>query len=308
VTRKALLVGISHYAADDFGDLDCCVDDARAMHARLAEHALPGTDRGNYSCSRLSSDENTVDLPALEAGIADLLQGDENSDALFYFSGHGFRIGDEAWLVTCEGSTDQPGYAMSRLLEAANRSRLRSVLIVLDCCHSGQIGNFTGSDGAPRVRIGPNVTVLAASDAYEKSTQGLDYSLFTSLLLDGLDGGAADLRGKVYAGALYAFVEQGLADWEQCPVYKSYSRRLNLVRECAPAISDALLARLPEWFAYPEMSLGSDAVVDEQSAFALLRNVGLVGTADDGGLCLTPRGRLCWTQAQRGEFAQAGAA
>ena len=56
------------------------------------------------------------------------------------------------------------------------------------------------------------------------------------------------------------------------------------------------------------MSLGSYAVVDEQSAFALLCNVGLVGTADDGGLCLTPRGRLCWTQAQRGEFAQAGAA
>lgn len=298
-------MGVSRYACDAFGDLDCCEDDARAMQARLTEHGRQGRDRANYQCTRLSTGESAVSLPELEGQVAALLRGDAHTDALFYFSGHGWLAGDEAFLVTADGTPEAPGLPMSRLLEAANRSGLRSVLIILDCCHSGHIGNVPGSDGTPRVRIGTNVTVLAASTAYQKSIQGIEYSLFTQLLLDGLDGGAADVRGKVYAGALYSFVEQGLADWEQCPVYKSYSQRLNLVRECEPALSDDLLVKLPRWFTYPEMPL--DPAAADHAAFALLRNAGLLHAAADAAtVSLTPRGRLYWTQAQRGDFGAGG--
>jgi hypothetical protein len=304
VNRKALVVGISRYGSNDFDDLECCVDDARAMAQRLAQHA---DGRDNHQVRLLVSDAGGVNLSLLQNAIDELLGAGADCEALFYFSGHGWLAGDDAYLVTEEGTQAAPGYPMGRLLEAANRSGLRSVLVILDCCHSGSIGNFSGTDGKPRVRIAPNVSVLAASAAYEKSTQGLEYSLFTQLLLEGMDGGAADLRGKVHAGALYGFVEQALADWEQCPVYKCYSRRLNLVRECGPQISDVLLARLPEWFAYPEQALQAADV--EAAALEPLRSTGLVSVSpdDEGTLSLTPRGRLYWTQAQRGDFVAQGA-
>lgn len=217
MSRLALLVGINRYESADFESLTCCIDDALAMQQRLQRHASlhegePG--ERNYQCRTLTSETGRITRDTLERAIDELLGRQiDGGELLFYFSGHGISAEDGGYLVTQEGDRKQPGYPMARLLEAANNSRNLSVIIILDCCHSGQIGNVEAAPGVNTTSIGANVTVLAASSATEKSSEGMRNSLFTGLLLEALDGGAADVCGEISAAAAYAYIEQALGPW-----------------------------------------------------------------------------------------------
>lgn len=329
MTKLALVVGIDRYESDAYNDLSCCEADAATMERLLAHHqAGEGESRGraNYSTRLLTSDQSQrITTASLAQSVEQLMthsMGD--GDVLFYFSGHGLANEDGGYLVTQDATPESPGYPMQALLDAANRSGNKSVVIILDCCHSGAIGNFTGDQGFNRVSIGPNVTVLAGSGATQKSAEGWEHSLFTSLASEGLEGGAADVRGEVSAAALYAYIEQSLGAWDQRPVYKSYARSLKPLRQCVPAVPDEVLARLPEWFKRDDSSypMNPSFEVSHESAdpelvavfdqFKLLRNANLLTTDDrkdlywialeSGAVQLTPQGRLFWKRAQRGDF------
>ena len=333
--KLALLVGINIYPSDTFENLNCCEADAEAMEAVLARHApISGGDRGpvNFATRLMTSkDPEPITTQRLREAVHHVMtQPMGDGQVLFYFSGHGLANENGGYLVTQDSTPEIPGYPMSELLEAANTSRNDSVMIILDCCHSGQIGNITDGEGFNRVSIGPNVTVLAGSGASQKSAEGFENSIFTELLLEALDGGAADARGEVTAAAMYAYLEQSLGPWDQRPVYKSYARRLEPIRRCVPAVPDAVLSRLPEWFRRSDSSYAMDpsyersdpsceeskvAIFDQ---FKLLRNSHLLKTPlneetgkekdlyyvalDSDVVSLTPQGRLFWKRAKRGEF------
>ena len=328
MNRIALLVGIDRYESDDFEDLSCCVDDALAMESVISRHepAEPGGQgERNFNCRTLTSEASRITADSLGTEVDNLMTRlVDGGDVLFYFSGHGLADESGGYLVTQEGTRDQPGLPMRRLLEAANRGRNLSVVIILDCCHSGQIGNVTEGENFNQVLIGANVTVLAAAGAKQESSEGLEHSLFTQLVLDALGGGASDVCGDVSAAAVYAYVEQALGVWEQRPVYKSYARQLRPIRRCCPAVPHAVLARLSDWFAAPEAEYSMDpsfevtrpeAVAENVAVFdqfKLLRNARLLTTADgrdlywtaleSGSVHLTPQGRLFWKRARRGDF------
>lgn len=318
--RRALLVGINHYPGSDFGDLECCEEDARAMAELLrrhGNHADGESGEDNFECTLLTATDRAIDAEAMAAAVDQMMSSEAAGDeCLFYFSGHGWVTEDGGYLVTQGGTKAAPGYPMRRLLEAADNGEDRSVLIILDCCHSGQIGNITAGEESGKVLIGPEVTVLAAAAADQESAQYGQFSLFTHLLLQALEGGAADARGMVYAAAVFAYVEQALGEKEQCPVYKCYSRRLKLLRKCRPLVSDESLMRLPELFLYPEEELNLDPDwLHDDDRLARLQNLlhGAVVEAGDanevrtvaeqsGRIRLTPMGRMHWERAIRGDF------
>ena len=329
MTKLALMVGINRYESDSFEDLTCCEADAIAMEQLLARHQpmdAGGEGLRNYSTRLLTSqDTQRITVESLRQNVDTLMKhamGD--GDALFYFSGHGVAGEDGGYLVTQDATPEHPGYPMKELLSAANRSGNTSVVIILDCCHSGAIGNITDGEGFNQVSIGPNVTVLAGSGATQSSAEDWEHSVFTALLLEGLDGGASDVRGEVSAAALYAYVEQSLGAWDQRPVYKSYARTLKPLRRCKPAVPDRVLAQLPTWFSQPDATFQLDpryeyshetadeALVSIFDQFKLLRNAHLLTTEgdkdlyftalDSGSVMLTPQGRLFWKRARRDEF------
>lgn len=335
MSKLALLVGINRYASDAFEDLSCCEADAEAMHEILSHHApVSGASKGprNYATKTLTSQAaEPITTERLRQAVTQLMghpMGD--GQVLFYFSGHGLANDEGGYLVTQDATPEAPGYPMSELLEAANISGNTSVMIILDCCHSGEIGNITDGEGFNRVSIGPNVTVLAGSGASQQSAEGFEHSLFTELVLEALNGGASDVRGEVSAAALYAYIEQSLGAWDQRPVYKSYARKLEPIRRCEPAVPDAVLARLTEWFRTPFSSYAMDpryershesqdpALVAIFDQFKLLRNAHLLTTEKDEEtgaekdlyytalesreVSLTPQGRLFWKRANRDEF------
>ena len=318
--RRALIVGINAY--DVFEPLDCCVDDALEMETLLSRHS---DGEPNYACRLLiAGEEGRVTSQILGQAIDTVFDGVAGADVLFYFSGHGMASDDGGYLVTQESGPGLPGLPMKDLLERANRSGA-STLIILDCCHSGQIGNITSGDGLNRAELAEGVTVLAASTAQQESQQGMINSVFTELLLDAMNGAAADVRGRVSAASMYAYVEQVLGPWQQRPVYKSHAKRLKAVRRCTPAVTDSLLLKLPKLFPtehhryrmdksyeWSEKKHAKKKHVRIFNDFKKLRNAGLLATEDQEDLyfvalkklhvSLTPRGRYYWRLVKKGRL------
>jgi len=309
--KRALVVGINNY--DNAPALSCCVDDANAMAEMLSRNA----DRSpNYDCLTLTSDKAPVTEQSLRGKISQLFSDFRDGDAILYFSGHGEAAEDGGYLVTQDAREGERGYPMSELLELANESGIGSILLILDCCHSGSMGNTGGEPGHGHATIAEGVTILAASTASQESQEGLEHSLFTELVLSALDGGAANVRGQVTAAAIYGYVEQALSSWQQRPMYKSHARHLNPIRNCDPAVPDATLRELPQLFKVPYIELKMDPSYEVTEAdsdaenvrkfnlFKQLRNSGLLTTENDKDLYyaalesksvrLTPLGKFYW--------------
>ena len=203
---------------------------------------------------------------------------DFDGDVLFYFSGHGSPTDVGGYLVTQDGTIGDPGLAMNDVVTLANRSRARSVLVVLDCCFSGSAGNppnlqAAGRDDQAQLREG--VTILAASRPTQVSVEMGGHGLFTNLLLGALRGGAADVRGRVSAASAYAYVEAALGPWDQRPLYKSHAARLDPIRQCEPKVHDALLRELPTYFPNGEYEYRLDMTYEETNRAAKPANVAI---------------------------------
>jgi hypothetical protein len=247
MARRALLVGVNSY--DNFSPLTGCVLDASKMKEALARN-YDGSP--NYDCRLLTTDTERVTRAYLREVWGQLFDNFAD-DILFYFSGHGTPTATGGFVCTQDATTHEPGLPMDEILLLANRSRAREVLLILDCCFAGSLGNPpnlrgpAGSENQAQLREG--VTVLAASRPSEVSREETGgHGIFTWLVLNALEGGAADVRGRVSTAAIYAYVEQVLGPWDQRPMYKSHADRLSPVRLCKPAVTDALLRELADYF------------------------------------------------------------
>lgn len=282
------------------------------MAALLTEH-YDGAP--NYECQVLTSADSRIDEAGLRGRVREAFRGVEGADVIFYFSGHGMVSDAGGYLVTQDARMDDHGYPMFELLHAANVSRAKSVLILLDCCHAGSIGSNPGEQ-YNQVTLAEGVTVLAASTGDQESGEAMGNSIFTSLVLDALSGGAADIRGRVSAAAVYAYVEQALGAWQQRPMYKSHAKELDPIRLCEASVDDRLLRELSKLFTVPTATIDMDPTfektveerIDDHVAlfdkFKILRNAGLLETCQgedlydaamkSGAVRLTPQGRFYW--------------
>ncbi len=318
--KRALIVGIDRY--DRMPRLTGCVSDARAL-ARLLERHASGDS--NYACHLLTgSGAQPVTRAALRAAWHGLFDGFAGH-ILFHFSGHGTPTRTGGVLVTQDGTPDEPGLFMDELLTLACRSQAKSILLLLDCCHAGLAGDPgllqpAGAQGQALLREG--VTVLAGAGSAQTAREAAGRGVFSSLVQEALAGGAADVRGRVSAAGIYAYVEQALGAWEQRPLYKSYADHLPPVRLCAPAVPDAVLRRLPRLFtsASSRLALAPSFEFTHPSAkpahvalfnkFKLLRNANLLTTRggkdlffialESGWVQLTALGRFYWHLARKG--------
>jgi hypothetical protein len=136
------------------------------------------------------------------------------------------------------------------VLTLANKSPVREVVILLDCCHSGAFGQV-GSLGeeSNQILLRRGVSVLTASRESEAAFETGVGGVFTSLLCGALEGGAADVLGNVTIAGAYAYVDEALGAFDQRPLFKANVSQLFPLRRCQPAVSRASLRKLPEIFA-----------------------------------------------------------
>lgn len=245
--NKALVIGIDDYATAPQAS---CIADAMKVKTLLAYHGDGGR---NFDVNLLQSDEASVTratiLPALDA-----LFTDPCNVALLYFAGHGRgdpQSGD-SFLITQDGEAGGWGVSFTDILSRANRSKAQSTIIILDCCDSGAMGEAVGVAHPGVAAIGAGVTILTASDRSQPARSGYPSSVFTSLLIDGLAGAAADIVGRITPASIYSHIDQALASWSQRPLYKSNVRELTVLRQVEPKIPLAALRKLADWFPTPE--------------------------------------------------------
>jgi hypothetical protein len=274
MSKRALLVGIDTY--DHVSALSGCVRDAQAVADALAtnEDGSP-----NYECRLITGSGSPVTRAFLRQNWEELFHSFDG-DVLFYFSGHGTPTAVGGYLVTQDGRPPHDsGLPMNELLVLANQSKARSVLLVLDCCFSGSLGNppkLQAQGALDQAQLREGVTVLAASRATQVAMEVGGHGVFTELFVGALKGGAADVRGRVSAASIYAYVEAALGPWDQRPLYKSHASRLDPVRVCLPKASDSLLRELPELFTTPDARVRLDPTFEEtEKAVAKRENVAI---------------------------------
>jgi hypothetical protein len=243
--RIALIVGINYY--EHGGSLFGCVDDAHAVKAVLERH---GDGAVNFDCKLLTGTGPTdrVDRSALKDNVEELFKQPADI-ALLYFAGHGHIEVTGGYLLATDSRRGDEGLALSEVLTLANGSPARNKVVVLDSCHSGIAGTPPGQGNLAAMSEG--FTVLTASTADQYATEVNGRGTFTTLFVDALHGGAANLTGDITPGSIYAHVDQSLGWWEPRPVFKTNVRQFVSLRRVTPPIDLGNLRRITEFFPVP---------------------------------------------------------
>lgn len=240
--RRALLVGINDYKKDP---LSTSIADAKLMKKVIAKHE---NGDPNFDCKLVLSkpDDKTITVANLKEKIHDLFKH-EAEVALFYFSGHGTTTDLGGYLTTQDAEKYNEGVSLSEVIAMANNSKVSEVIIILDCCHGGDIGNFIEL-GERKVILREGVSLLTASRDTQNATGIGGYGLFTTIIYNALIGGAADILGRVNVASMYNYVDIMLNSWSQRPIFKSHVSKMVPLRNCTPKIPLPILRKLENYF------------------------------------------------------------
>ena len=192
--RQALVIGINQYPFGDNLNLSTAADDADKI-AQLLErfgdfevHRLPCKE----GVRKVDSDKNLI-LEELEDAITQLFQPKSDiipETALLFFAGHGWRSEKdgqpEGFLVTSDARFEHDSedglFSLKSLHKILKDSPVRQQIVWLDCCHSGELFNFTETNLGEEIR-GRDRCLIVASREFETAIGGV----LTPALLAGLN-------------------------------------------------------------------------------------------------------------------------
>ena len=246
-SRKALCVGIDQY--DNFDCLSGCVSDATRVSEILSRNA-DGTINFEYRLICATTKDNSITEQKLRTEVKELFSGDVDT-ALFYFAGHGAIDICGGYLCTSEVNEIEDGFSLKDLMSIVAKSDVRNKIIILDCCHSGSVGDKTEKNSETCAELSAGTTILTACGKNESASEKEDGGVFTSLLVDALQGGAADILGSVTPGSIYAYIDQSLGSWGQRPVFKANINCFVSLRTCNTMIDINDLRKIRDIFKYP---------------------------------------------------------
>jgi hypothetical protein len=252
--RKALIVGIDFYEHID--ELSGAVNDAYNVKAALERNADGTINFPNPRLLAASGAGTAVDRRELKEAVRELF-ADDADIALFYFAGHGYIEDTGGYLCGSDCRSGDDGLPLSELMSLANSSPAKNKVIILDSCHGGIAGASAIAPGVAEISEG--VTILTASTANQYAMEsGSGSGVFTSLLVDALNGAAANLVGDVTPGSVYAHIDQSLGPWKQRPVFKTNVKTFVSLREASAPIELSNLQQLTRLFSSPDVQLQLD--------------------------------------------------
>lgn len=248
--KRALLIGIDEYPDSP---LSGCVNDAKKI-GRVLSRNEDGSP--NFDCRYLLSSEVDTGLSSITQAVERLFST-EADVAVLYYSGHGAISESGGFLIPSDFKSSADGYPMHDILELIYKSPVREAVVIFDCCYSGDFGNLpTKGKGVALLREG--MSVLAASGSSESAIEINGGGVFTSLVFDALNGGAADILGRVTVGSVYTYVDMALSAWDQRPMFKAHLSKFAPLRSCTPHVDAAIIRLLPAYFKTPDTNLPLD--------------------------------------------------
>lgn len=221
--KWALLIGVDKCEA--VGELNVCSADALALKSVLQQIGYPD----NHITVLVDNNQSNINaLPTIgnvERAIKRLAQVAEADDKiLFFFSGHGVTYNGTSFLVPTDGDLTK-GVALPWIKDQFAACKAKEKVMILDACHSGAAKGVSGI--TPDLKTAGNLVMLLSCEKAQVSwpdKQGR-HSVFTSAVLEGLSGKAANTDRKVTHQTLAAYVRKSVKDWtyenqkeEQTPV------------------------------------------------------------------------------------------
>lgn len=254
-----LVVGINDYPHSQ--PLESAVRDARDVAALLARDGDAERSRRWDLDTILFEEGDTAETVTRTTNVADqiLLKVKEltsredlaSKNVLFWFSGHG-----SAPIGRLRLDTPDSSLLSQEVIDLFNECPAKTVTIILDCCFAGSVGDEpqvfeSGAvrTGRPNAAIRENLAVLTSCRGFERAADGDGNSPFTTLLLAGLKGGAADHQGAVTIVDLFSYISGYFQTGEQRPQLKINMTGEPLVlRAMKPRVPEMVLNKLTTWF------------------------------------------------------------
>ena len=181
------------------------------------------------------------------------------ADVIFlYFAGHGKTEDGDVVLVTHDGSSESPGIRFSQVLAKIQASQASQIIIILDCCFAGAAGKVPALGGGTST-LPPGVVIMTASREDQTSAEtSAGRGLFSTYLEGALQGGAAEVLGKITIAGIYAYLDELFGAWDQRPMLKANVDRLEVLRTVMPSVEPAKLRELVAMFSDPYAKLDLD--------------------------------------------------
>lgn len=259
--KKALVIGINNYPT---APLNGAINDAKSISDILK---INGNDTTNFEVKPIYDIQTRGKLLT---EISDFFK--INADIGFlYFAGHGYVNELGGFIVTPDHLKYDEGIAMNDILSLANTSPINNKVIVFDCCKSGIFGEPTiGGSVTP---INKGISILTACRENEAAKEINGHGVFTNLLIEGLKGGAADIRGHISPGGLYAYIDQALGAHEQRPVFKTNVTEFVEIRSIIPQVPFNTLRKLTKYFHSPFDNFQLDPSFEDTNSKDVPHNV-----------------------------------
>ncbi|WP_017318320.1 nSTAND1 domain-containing NTPase [Mastigocladopsis repens] len=252
MARYALVIGIAEYQSPSLPRLSKTINDAEAV-ARLLE------EYGDFQSvqrlpQRWNKDKNGYEIGAQKLTGAQLgqelrtflLEQAAKNEALIYFSGHGFTISDnlgqqKGYLATSDCQIEvvgneiveqKYGIPLDSFNELIRDSELSSLVVLLDCCHSGyfferQLVERTLTAFSSQ----KDYYLITACRGFERAgvIKSEEYSIFTGAVIQGLATENAGSKGRVSGDRLFDFISSELHGSVQEPLRMGWGRSITLV-------------------------------------------------------------------------------
>lgn len=243
--KKALIVGIDDYKVNP---LKGCVNDAKKIKKYVSRNA---DGSKNFTSKLLTSNSKRVTEAVLMNQIRKLFSGDDEM-ALLYFSGHGAVDPLGGFLVTQDAEKHNLGVSLNSVIGLANYSKVKEIIILLDCCYSGYAGINAGMGSHNVAMLRKGVSILSSSEKNELSKEKNGGGIFTQIVCEAMEGKAADLLGNVTIANVFDFADKLLGPWDQRPVFKTHTSNSVSLRTCKPRIEPELLNKLTVYFKHAD--------------------------------------------------------
>ncbi|MBH8555992.1 SUMF1/EgtB/PvdO family nonheme iron enzyme [Nostocaceae cyanobacterium CENA357] len=203
MNKVALLIGISEYEPE-LAALPNAVNDVEAM-----QRVLVNPEMGDFAPEDVTVLQNPQ-RQDMETAIYHLYANRGKDDLLlFYFSGHGVTDeGGDFYFSTRQTQKNQNGLIPTTAVAATNvhnwmnRSKSKRLVVILDCCFSGAFAKGLTAKDSGNIDLqqylgGEGRAILTASTStqYAFESDGLDLSIYTHYLVEGIEKGAADKDG-----------------------------------------------------------------------------------------------------------------
>ncbi|MEH2451544.1 nSTAND1 domain-containing NTPase [Nostoc sp.] len=252
MARYALVIGIAEYLSPSLSRLSKTTNDAEAIAQLLEQY-------GDFQSvqrlpQRWNKDKNGYEMAAQKVTGAQLgqdlrtflLEQAANNEALIYFSGHGFTISDnlgqqKGYLASSdcqiefkenENVEQKYGIPLDSLNDLIRDSQLSSLVMLLDCCHSGyflerQLIERTLNAFSSQ----KDYYLITACRGFERAgvIKSEEYSIFTGAVVKGLTAENAGNSRRISGDRLFDFVSNELKGSVQEPIRMGWGRSITLV-------------------------------------------------------------------------------